>query len=275
MAGTRGGTSSAKRQSGKSFPVNPLADIRAMARLVGQRGSRTRFDELATALGQQRNSGAFRGKTAAAHMFGVTETVGRELVLTELGRRMIAADTEADALAEAFMNVDLYEKLYHRYEHDGGKLPTIRGIDDDVVLLGVLPQRAVKARQVFLRSAETAGFFRLGRDRLIRPSPASPGMTAGTILSGRGTLTVGAGAPERKEPAEVSHVEAVQMPALMQGLVAKLPAEGERYTQQQRKLWLDAAKNILDIVYRDDGESDPDHMPSSPNGAASALSQPF
>ena len=273
MSGIRGGTSGPKRHSQVRAPSVPLQHVIEMIRLVGRHGGRMRNDELAAELGQQRSSGAFRSKTAAAHMYGAVETVSRELTLTDLGRRMITPDTEAHALAEAFLNVELYEKLYHRYERDGGKLPTISVLDDDLVLLGVLPKRAAEARQMFLRSAETAGYFRLGRDRLIRPSSASPSTAAGTVLSGRGTLAIGGGGtPERKEPAEVSHAEAVQMPALMQGLVAKLPPEGERYTRQQRQRWLDAAKSILDIVYADDDEPDP--APARSNGLASVHSQP-
>jgi len=273
----QGHTRSSDRRPEESFPISQLKDAAELARLLDRRGGRMRYEDLASALGQQRNSGAFRGKTAAGQMFGVMETVGREANLTDLGRRMAVPDTEADALAEAFLHVPLYRALYGRYAADGGKLPMIRDIDVDIERLGVLPNRVTKARQVFLGSAETAGYFRSGRDRLIRPSSASPSAAAGTVLSGRGALTIGGGGGgggtfEPKDPAEVSHAEAVQMPALMQGLVAKLPPEGERYTRQQRQRWLDAAKNILDIVYTDDAEPEPE--PAKSNGLASAHSQP-
>ncbi len=212
MAVIQGRTRSSDRPE-ESFPISQLKDAAGLARLLDRRGGRMRYDDLAAALGQQRNSGAFRGKTAAGQMFGLIETVSREASLTDLGRRVAAPDTEADALAEAFLHVPLYRALYGRYAADGGKLPMIRDIDVDIERLGVSPSRVTKARQVFLASAETAGYFRSGRDRLIRPSSANPGAAAGTILSGRGTLTTGGGGtPERKEPAQVSQAEAVQMP---------------------------------------------------------------
>lgn len=261
MPGSRGHAGDAAQQQGAPFPIVPLKDVIEMASLIDRRGGRCRFDELATALSQVRTSGAFRGRTAAGRMFGATETAGAELVLTDLGRRMISPDTEAEALAEAFLNVDLYRALFDRYAADGGKLPAVTVIDVDIERLHVLPQRASKARQVFLRSAETAGFFRSGRDRLIRPG-------RGSIATGRSS------APERKEPTEVSHAEAVPMPSpsLMQGLVAKLPPEGERYTQQQRQLWLETAKNILNLVYPDDDEG-PDPALAGSNGHAGTYSQ--
>ena len=50
---------------------------------------------------------------------------------------------------------------------------------------------------------------------------------------------------------------------LIRGLVAKLPAEGERFTARQRKRWLEAAKVNLELIYAaDDDESDGDPVPN-------------
>src|SRR6266566_294181 len=97
-------------------------------------------------------------------------------------------------------------------------------LDDvvEMIRLGVPRKQVPKARQVLIRSAETAGYFRSGRDRLLRP-------TASTITSGH------SGAPAAEKPM-VSHAEAVPMAEhpLIKGLVAKLPAEGETFTPKQR-----------------------------------------
>jgi hypothetical protein len=53
----------------------------------------------------------------------------------------------------------------------------------------------------------------------------------------------------------------------MEGLVAKLPPEGERYTHQQRQRWLETAKNILDLVYGD-GDDEPEPIATSLNRRA-------
>ena len=260
MRGTR--RQPGRRVEHEPFPSAPLKDIATVARAINGRGGRCRFDELAAALGQtSKNSGAFRLKTAAARMFGVVETEGGELVLTDLGRRLSAPSNEAEALVEAFMNVRLYGSLFDRYAADGNKLPTNDVIEDDMIRLEVPAHNAQKARQVFLRSAEDAGFFRSGRDRLIRPSTASS-----TIAGRRGDV------PEPKTPTAPTHAEAVPMaePALMQGLVAKLPPEGARFTPRQRQLWLDAAKRILDFVYAGDDE-EPGQAPASSNGLAPSV----
>ena len=174
MRGTR--RQPGRRVEHEPFPSAPLKDIATVARAINGRGGRCRFDELAAALGQtSKNSGAFRLKTAAARMFGVVETEGGELVLTDLGRRLSAPSNEAEALVEAFMNVRLYGSLFDRYAADGNKLPTNDVIEDDMIRLEVPAHNAQKARQVFLRSAKTpasSGQAAIGSS--VRARPAVP-----------------------------------------------------------------------------------------------------
>lgn len=269
MAGIREDVSGNKARSEMTFPISQLKDVIPMTRLIDRRGGRMRFDDLAAALEQQRNSGAFRGKTAAGHLFGAVETVSRELVLTDLGRRMASPDTEADALAEAFLNVPLYRALFDRYAADGGKLPMIRDIDIDMERLNV--SRPIKARQVFLRSAETAGYFRSGRDRLIRPSTASSSTTAGTIAN------MQAHSPELRDAAEVFHVKAVPVAehSLVKALIAELPPRDEPPTSAQLRQFVDTFKMNLEFIYGiriEEGEK-PAAQPNL-NGAATVQRQP-
>jgi hypothetical protein len=228
-----------------AHPIVPLTDVIEMVNLIHDRGGRCRFDDLAEALEQVRSSGAFRGRTSAGRMYGATETVGGELVLTDLGTRIASRRTQADALAEAFLNVELYGKLYRRYEADGGKLPAVKGIDDDIAVLGVLPQRAMRARQVFMRSAETAGYFRSGRDRLIRPKADRSGTPAGTIAS------MQAHSPELREPAQESHAEAVPVAEhwLVKALVTELPPRDKPPTPAQLRHFLETLRMNLETIY--------------------------
>jgi hypothetical protein len=271
MAGTRGDAGSTGRRSGASFPIIQLKDVIEMVRLIDRHGGRMRYDEIAGAMEQRRDSGAFRGKTAAGHMFGATETVSREASLTDLGRRMAVPETEADALTEAFLNVPLYRALFDRYAADGGKLPMTRDIDIDIERLGVSPNRAAKARQMFLRSAETAGYFRSGRDRLIRPSTGSARTAAGTITS------MQAHSPELREAEQVSHAEAAPVAEhwLVKALVAELPPRDKPPTAAQLRHFMQTMQMNLETIYgvqiEESGEAAP--QPSL-NGAASVHSQP-
>jgi hypothetical protein len=174
--------------------------------------------------------------------------------LTDLGRRVLSQEAQAGALVTAFLNVPLYVAVYDKFA--SGKLPPDSGIEAEMIRLGVPRKQVQKARQVMIRSAETAGYFRAGRDRLIRPP-------VGSIANGHGD------APVPVEPS-VPLPEVVLMAEhhLIKGLVAKLPPEGERFTAKQRQRWLDAAKLNLELIYADDDDEHP--LAPTTNGVATA-----
>jgi hypothetical protein len=249
-----------RQQSAIPFVYIPLHDVVEMVVKVEGRGHSCRVDELAADLDQQKTSGAFRSRLSAGRMFGATETVRGDIGLTDLGQRIANPDMRPEALAEAFLNVPLYRKIYDKFA--GGKLPPGQGIEAEMIRLGVPRKQVSKARQVLIRSAETADYFRNGRDRLVRP-PAS------SIASGHS----GAPAPEKPAvpPAEVP----MEDHHLIKGLVAQLPAQGQRFTPKQRRRWLEAAKLNLELIYAADDEEDEQPVPEpTPNGVATAQPQP-
>jgi hypothetical protein len=253
-------------EAGAGYPYIPLKDVAEMARVIEVRGGKCRFDELAVALNQTKTSGAFRGRCSAGRQFGVVQTDGSELVLTDLGRRMASRDTEADALAEAFLKVSLYESLYARYAAEGGRLPPEAVIEADIARLGVSPQWAARARRVFIRSAETAGYFRSGRDRLIRPSVAADG----TIKP------EDAGSPRPQKPSRTSHAEAVPVSKhpLISGLVDQLPPADEGLSERELKRWLNTAEAVMRLIYAIDEGAPAPQPDANLNGAASVPVQP-
>jgi len=182
-----------------------------------------------------------------------------DVSLTDLGRKILNPDAQAGALVTAFLNVPLYAAMYDKFA--SGKLPPDTGIEAEMIRLGVPRKQVQKARQVMIRSAETAGYFRAGRDRLIRPP-------VGSITNGHGD----APAPGKPfvPPAEVV---SLAEPPLIKGLVAKLPPEGERFTSKQRQRWLDAAKLNLELIYVVDDDDDRD-AGTTPNGVPIAPQQP-
>lgn len=113
----------------------------------------------------------FRTKVATAKTFGMLGNQRGEAVLTELGRRIADPTTEAAARADAFMHVPLYRKLYEDYA--GKLLPGDSGLEAEIERLGVPEKSSSRARQVFQRSAEQAGFFSHGRNRLTKPAAAT------------------------------------------------------------------------------------------------------
>jgi hypothetical protein len=249
-----------RQQSAIPFPYIPLPDVVQLVRVVEQRGHTCRVEEAAADLGQQMTSGAFRSRLSAGRMFGAIDIARRDVRLTDLGLAICNSQTEPAALADAFLRVPLYQKVYQQFA--GTKLPPDEGIEQAILRLGVPAKQVAKARQVLFRSAETAGYFSNGRDRLIRPAASSLAPEPGGALASR--------------DAPVPQAEAVAMGdhPLIKGLVAKLPAEGQRFTPRQRQRWLDAAKVNLELIYAADDEEDEKPVPeSAPNGVAGAQGQ--
>lgn len=247
-----GGTK--RQRSTIAFPYVPLQDVVEMVFKVESRGHRCRVEELAADLDQQMTSGAFRSRLSAGRMFGVSEVVRGDISLTDLGQTILNPDTRADALAEAFLRVPLYEKIYTKFA--GGKLPPDQGIEAEMIRLGVPRKQVQKARQVLVRSADEANYFRSGRDRLVRPPATSMEGVSSPVHAPEEPVT------SRREAAPMADHP------LIKGLVAKLPAEGERFSARQRQRWLEAAKVNLELIYAiDDDEADV--APAMNNAAAS------
>lgn len=247
---TRGAQPPGRAESRVAYPFIPLTDVKEMLHLIKGQGGRYRFDGLADALGQVKSSGAFRGRTGAGRMYGTVETEGHELVLTDLGRRACSPETEAAALAEAFLRVPLHQALYTRYARNGGKLPVESVIEADMMALGV-PEAQVKIiRRVFLRSAETAGYFHAGKDRLSRPLPAD-GEAAGGIQDPVETKDAGTDAGREGPDAGMTLQH-----EWLRVLESKLPPEGEQFPRKQRQRWLELARVYIDLAYPDDEEPD-------------------
>ena len=151
------------------FPYVPLESALEVATAIYSRcgfGSCDQ-DELAAEMGQTL-SGAFRQKTGAAKTFGIVEKDGRSAFrLTEIGKRIVAQETEVAAKVDAFLTVPLYQQIYDKFR--GHNLPPAKALEREMETLGVARKQTDRARQAFERSAQFAGFFDSGKDRLVRP----------------------------------------------------------------------------------------------------------
>jgi hypothetical protein len=165
------GDSGSRIRSKISFPYTPLADAEQVAEALHRRGDTATMDELAAELKQTITSGAFRTKVSTARTFGAIEVRRGQVVLTPLGRRLIDPAQVAKARADAFLHVPLYRQVYEKYK--GHTLPPPEGVEREMERLGVSPKQTDRARQALQRSAERAGFFGNGRDRLVAPALGS------------------------------------------------------------------------------------------------------
>jgi hypothetical protein len=154
-------------RSGISFPYSSLEDAEAVARAVHHwGGNEVSQARLATTLDTTVKSSGFRTDVAAAKIFGFVDGRGT-LSLTPLGHRLVDETTAAQARVEAFKQVPLFRAVLE--EHEGKVLPGTSGLEAEMLRLGVSTKQAARARQLFLRSAQHAGFFEASAERLVEP----------------------------------------------------------------------------------------------------------
>lgn len=151
-----------------AFPYSGLADAEQIADALHRRGDSATVDEVAAELGQTTSSGAFRTKMATARIFGAIEVRRGQATLTPLGRRLVDPDKQKQARVDAFLHVPLYKQIFDAFK--GHQLPGNAGIENRMVQLGVSPKQTEKARQALQKSADRAGFFESGKDRLVKPA---------------------------------------------------------------------------------------------------------
>ncbi len=226
------------------FPYMALTDAIAVAQGIRDTtGSGVcQHDQLAAKLTLSPKSSGYRMRLSAARLFGLIESASGGVKLTDLGHGVVDSARSRDARARAFLRVPLFAKLYEN--NRGKQLPPPAALEREMEELGVAPKQKERARQLFQRSAETAGFFEMDRTRLIMP--------AGTAD----------GAPPPEKPADVekdngggggSSKPPSGLHPFIQGLLQTLPAPETEWSMQDRAKWLQTAANIFDLIYKGSG----------------------
>ena len=238
------------------FPYGDLDDAIEIAAAVHDTfGYGCNTDQLAARLGTDTKHGGFRTKVTTARIFGAIDVGRNTISLTELGARLANPSDDA-ARVEAFLTVPLYAQLHDAFR--GKTLPSDRGLEHEIQRLGVSPKQLNKARTAFQRSAEQAGFFAHGRDRLVLPAIASSATAPSDSLP-----------VERKDrPRESgSRDEALStdtLHPLLLGLIKTIPREGEPFSPKRQRQWLEAAKVNFALIFGADDDDEPRESPHPP-----------
>ena len=201
-------------------------------------------DQLAAWLKLSPKSSGYRLRISTAKMFGLIDSPSTgNYRLTDLGQRIVDPDRQAAAKSEAFLMVPLFGAVYERFR--GAALPPATALESEFRDLGVAEKQTNKARWAFERSAQSAGYFNEGRNKLVRPgfaetkhqstpevSPAEPSTApeVGSGDGGNGTLH-----------------------PFVQGLLQTLPDPDTVWAIEGRVAWLKAAATCFDLIYRGNG----------------------
>jgi len=246
---------SAREQSKVSFPYTDISDAIAVAEgLMKGGGMPLGRDQLAAAMGQAPGSGSFNVKLGTARAFGIVETVGGKYVLTELGFEIVDPARQKDAMARAFLSVELYRMTYDEFR---GKLlpPRPHGLEAAFVRFGVSSKQKERARTAFDKSARAAGFFPNGNeDRLVMPfgagSPAPTEVaTEPMIAEAVGTATVTSSVQGVGIAVQGIHKSIL-------GMLDELPPPKTNWGKSEQADWLDAVATLFQVIYKSDDKGE-------------------
>lgn len=237
-----------RERSTISFPYLSLdVAVEIVKAVHATGGQQSQMDQVAAHLNEAASGGAFRTKIVTARIFGLIKYSTGSVSLTSLGSRITDPDQEKAARADAFLHVPLYKRIYDDFK--GLVLPpTPEALESVMVSLGVAQKQKDKARQVFLRSAQQAGFFAYGTTKLVYPtlngttqSTTSKEKTDRNSDDSAGGGSSGSGGGGQYHP-------------FIQGLLQTLPPPNTDWPLSARKKWLQSALSIFDVIY--DGAED-------------------
>ncbi|MBH5388678.1 hypothetical protein [Bradyrhizobium diversitatis] len=233
----------ARQRSTIGFPYMPLKDaVELVEAIHGNVGlGECDDDQLAAWSGQSTKSSGFRVQISSARQFGlITSDAAGRYRLTDLGRMIVDPNQAREAKALAFLNVPLYKGIFEKYR--GGVLPSqAAALEREMVGMGVSDKVKDRARQTFERSAEQAGYFEHGKNRLVMPAVS-------TVRD--------APAPEPEEPKGGGGGNGGGLPPsgvdpIIQGLLVRLPPSGSVWAEAERNLWLELLKGSFQLIYKD------------------------
>lgn len=227
-----------RERSTIEFPYGDLDDaLKVVNAIHTNAGLSATTDQLAAYMKQSSTSGAFRLRCATAAVFGLTANERGTVSLTALGRKLVDPSQARQAKAEAFLMVPLYRAIFEKFK--GHMLPPAAALEREMANLGVSTKQTDKARQAFDRSAEQAGFFAHGSDRLVMPAGVE-----------KRDLPKPTDTPPQAPPLRTGNGGGGDLPPFIQGLLGKIPTEGDVWPLAERVKWLQTASNIFDLMYK-------------------------
>src|SRR2546425_4252245 len=250
-----------KKPQSAGFPFFDFNTSLVVPQLIHSRGGGiAELDQLAAWLDyKSTGSGTFASKLASARYFGLISGTERgRVAITDRSRLILAPvmpEDAANAKAEAFLGVPLFKKVFEQFR--GSSLPPEIGLRNLFQNTYQVPaDRAQHAVRVFRDSAQQTGFFNAANDRLIRPSTST-----NTLPFALGQQTLPPRGDEKLEPEQRSvgiggGDGCAGIHAAILGLLRELPEQGQAWTAQDQKGFIDAFTAMVKFIYPTKGESD-------------------
>lgn len=249
--------------SGVRFPYNDLDEVIEVAKVVQDKaGGTCDLAQLATLLNYSGvSNGAFRTKVSAAKMFGLIEEAdGQRVRVSARGRAIVAPispETAARAKTEAFMAVDLFKKVFDRF--NGSGLPEDIGLKNLLATeYQVVPDRITPTVRIMMDSADQAGLFKVAgnRSRMVMPFSGtvtpekSAGQPASTVTENQPAKPGGGGNDGNGGGGD----DGAGIDPAFLGMLRRLPPTGATLSTKRRESAINAFTAILELVYPDESD---------------------
>jgi hypothetical protein len=237
-----------RQRSSIAFPYMDLNEAVTLAKAIHNNvGTGTcSIEQLAPWVKQSPTSSGFRSRLAASRLFGLVNAERSDaLQLNELGRLVVDGKREREGRAKAFLSVPLFAAVHDKFK--GGVVPPDAALEKELIALGVASTLSGTARRVLERSAEQAGFYEAGRDRLVMPGfvpQESPPNDSGG--DGGGNLGGGTGGGD-------DGLSTLGLDPLLIALLKKIPTSGD-WPAAQRLRWFRTFAMNVSQIYDDDNE---------------------
>jgi len=238
-----------RQRSAVAFAYTDLEAVMEVASVIHEHVGGGDCDEhqLSAWIKKSQKSSGFRSLWSTARLFGLIETDNGRFRLSPLGRKAVDPAQERDAKAKAFLNVPLYQAVFEKYK--GGVLAPPAALEREMVQIGVAEKQKHTARLVLERSAQYAGFFEHGRDRLVLPGISSNGRKAEPTKHENVSELSGVGGTGN----DGSGGRALH--PFIEGLLRTLPDpdSDQEWPLDKRVKWLQTAANIFDLIFKGEG----------------------
>lgn len=212
---------------------------------------------------QSPTSSGCRSRLAASRLFGLIDTDRSDaLRLNELGRLVVDNKRDREGRAKAFLNVPLYAAVHDKFK--GGVVPPTAALEKELIGLGVASTLSDTARRILERSAEQAGFYEAGRDRLVMPGftpqdgPSGEAVVEPNGSGGPGGSVGGSGG---------DGTDSLGLDPLLIALLKKIPTPDKGWPGPNRVRWFRTFAMNVSQIY--DGDGDPVEMKIELDEAAS------
>lgn len=236
-----------RQRSSIGFPYNNLGDAIEVANAIHSHAGTGDCDDaqLSAWMNMSAKSSGFRVQLSASRLFGLIETTSGRHKLTPLGVMILDPQQERGARSQAFMNVPLYKAIYEA--HKTGVLPPAAALEREITGLGVAEKQTARARQVFERSAEQAGYFEHGKNRLVMPAVAIRDVPPpGDDDTDKNKNKNGGG--------DGGGVDDLELDPLLIALLKKIPPAEKGWAAAQRVRWFRTFAMNVSQIYDEDGE---------------------